>query len=134
VSTVRVGKAGFVTSEQKGVTITVGSATTLRVVLWVGSVESVVDVRAVAPMVDSARTAEVSLVNRTEINHLPINGRRADQFALVVPCVTRDGTFGQISYRGFQLSSTISLLRATTTTKPTTPKRVVARVSPAPSV
>src|SRR5436309_5214930 len=52
-------------------------------------------------MVDSTRTAEVSLVNRTEINDLPINGRRADQFALLVPDVTRDGTFGQISYRGF---------------------------------
>src|SRR5207249_2849058 len=56
---------------------------------------------AVAPMVDSTRTAEVSLVNRTEINDLPINGRRADQFALLVPGVTRDGTFGQLSYRGF---------------------------------
>jgi hypothetical protein len=99
--TVRVSKAGFVTSEQKGVAITVGSATTLRVVLSVGSVESVVDVKAAAPMVDSTRTAEVSLVNRTEITDLPINGRRADQFALLVPGVSRDGTFGQISYRGF---------------------------------
>src|SRR5437870_5812027 len=40
--TVRVGKTGFVTSELKSVTVTVGSATTLRVVLEVGNVESVV--------------------------------------------------------------------------------------------
>src|SRR5262249_43095760 len=82
-------------------TITVGSATTLRVTLEVGSVESVVDVKAAAPLVDATRTAEVSLINRTEVNDLPINGRRADQFAQLVPGVTRDGTFGQLSSRGF---------------------------------
>jgi hypothetical protein len=99
--TVRVGKRGFDTSELKSVTVTVGSATTLRLVLAVGSVESVVEVKGVAPIVDSTRTAEVSPVSRTEINDLPINGRRADQFALLVPGVTRDGAFGQLSYRGF---------------------------------
>jgi hypothetical protein len=98
---VRAAKTGFVTSELQGMTITVGSATTLRIVLDVGSVETVVDVKAVAPLVDATRTAEVSLVDRREVNDLPINGRRADQFALLVPGVTRDGTFGQLSYRGF---------------------------------
>ena len=99
--TVRVGKSGFVTAVLKDVAITVGSATTLRIVLDVGNVETVVDVKAAAPLVDATRTAEVSLVDRREINDLPINGRRADQFALLVPGVTRDGTFGQLSYRGF---------------------------------
>ena len=99
--TVRVGKTGFVTAELKDVTVTVGSATTLRVTLEVGSVETVVDVKAAVSLVDATRTAEVSLVNRTEVNDLPINGRRADQFALLVPGVARDGTFGQLSYRGF---------------------------------
>jgi len=99
--TVRVGKTGFVTDELKNVTVTVGSATTLRIVLDVGNVETVVDVKGAAPLVDATRTAEVSLVDRTEVNDLPINGRRADQFALLVPGVTRDGTFGQLSYRGF---------------------------------
>src|SRR5262249_53273216 len=88
---VRVGKTGFVTAELKNVTVTVGSATTLRVTLEVGSVETVVDVKAAAPLVDATRTAEVSLINRTEVNDLPINGRRADQFAQLVPGVTRDG-------------------------------------------
>ena len=99
--TVRIGKTGFVTAEFKNVTVTVGSATTLRLTLDVGSVETVVDVKAAPPLVDATRTAEVSLVTRTEVNDLPINGRRADQFALLVPGVTRDGTFGQLSYRGF---------------------------------
>jgi hypothetical protein len=99
--TVRVAKAGFVTTELKNVAVTVGSATTVRVTLDVGSVETVVDVKAAAPIVDATRTAEVSLVDRRDINDLPINGRRADQFALLVPGVTRDGTFGLLSYRGF---------------------------------
>jgi hypothetical protein len=99
--TVRVGKTGFVTAELNNVTVTVGSAATLRIVLDVGSVETVVDVKASALIVDATRTAEVSLVDRTEVNDLPVNGRRADQFALLVPGVSRDGTFGQLSYRGF---------------------------------
>src|SRR5262245_24510603 len=63
---VRVGKPGFITAELKDVTVTVGSATTLRVILDVGSVETVVDVKAAAPIVDATRTAEVSLVDRRE--------------------------------------------------------------------
>src|SRR5215831_6145900 len=59
---VRVSKPGFVTAELKNVTVTVGSATTLRVILDVGSVETVVDVKAAPPIVDATRTAEVSLV------------------------------------------------------------------------
>lgn len=39
-------------------------------------------------------------MDRRQINDLPINGRRADQFALLAPGVTRDGRFGLLSYRG----------------------------------
>lgn len=40
------------------------------------------------------------MISRTQINELPINGRRADQFALLAPGVTREGRFGLLSYRG----------------------------------
>src|SRR6185369_7217728 len=52
------------------------------------------------PELDTTKTEESSLINRTQINDLPINGRRFDQFALLAPGVTRDGRFGLLSYRG----------------------------------
>lgn len=97
---VRLEKSGFSTLEQKTATVTVGSATTLHFQLKVDSVETVVEVSAGAVLVDATRTEEASLVSREELQDLPLNGRRYDQFALLVPGVTRDATFGLLSFRG----------------------------------
>jgi hypothetical protein len=44
--------------------------------------------------------SETTLVDRNQIDNLPINGRRYDQFALLAPGVTRDARFGLLSYHG----------------------------------
>ncbi|MCU1257995.1 MAG: TonB-dependent receptor [Bryobacterales bacterium] len=98
--TLTVEKTGFTKIEQKNLTVTVGSTVTLKLKLQVGTVTTQVDVSADSPLVDSTQTEEVSLINRLEIDNLPINGRRYDQFALLAPGVTRDGRFGLLSYRG----------------------------------
>ncbi len=97
--TVRVTQTGFAVAEHKGLIVNVGGTTTIRVELKPGAIDEVVNVTAGA-QIDSSRTEEVSLINRMQINDLPINGRRADQFALLAPGVTRDGRFGLLSYRG----------------------------------
>ncbi len=97
--TVRISQAGFAEAEQKGLTVNVGGTATLRFELKPGAIGEVVTVSADAG-IDTTRTEEVSLIGRTQINDLPINGRRADQFALLTPGVTRDGRFGLLSYRG----------------------------------
>jgi outer membrane receptor protein involved in Fe transport len=97
---VRVEKQGFSTLEQAKLMVNVGSTTTLQLQMKIGTVETIVDVMAESPMVDTTRSEEVSLVDRDQINELPINGRRADQFALLTPGVSRDGPFGLLSYRG----------------------------------
>jgi hypothetical protein len=97
--TLKAEKQGFQTVEQTGITVTVGGTATLNLRLAVGAVNQVVTVEAQA-LIDTVKVDESSVVNREQINDLPINGRRFDQFALLTPGVTRDGRFGLLSYRG----------------------------------
>jgi len=96
---VTVEQSGFARLEQPNLTVNVGRTTTLRLELKPGGVGEVINVTA-APIIDTTKTEETTLINRMQINDLPINGRRADQFALLAPGVTRDGRFGLLSYRG----------------------------------
>ncbi len=97
--TVIVEKEGFSKIEQKNLAVNVGRTTTLRPILQAGEVTAIVTVES-TPIIDTVKTDESTLITRTQINELPINGRRADQFALLAPGVTRDGRFGLLSYRG----------------------------------
>ncbi len=96
---VTVEKPGFSRIEQRDVQVTVGRTVTLKLALQPGEVSAVVTIES-APVIDVTKTDESSLISREQINELPINGRRADQFALLTPGVTRDGRFGLLSYRG----------------------------------
>ncbi len=96
---VKVSAQGFRTVEQRSVRVNVGANATLRIALEVGGVAETVTVEAES-LLETTRTTESSLVDRTMIQDLPINGRRYDQFALLMPGVTRDGRFGLLSYRG----------------------------------
>jgi hypothetical protein len=58
---------------------------TLSLTLDVGATTSSVEVNAEAPAVDTSQTSETTLIDRTQIDNLPINGRRYDQFALLAP-------------------------------------------------
>lgn len=91
---VTVEKDGFSRIEQQDVQVTVGRTVTLKLGLQPGEVSAVVTIDS-APIIDVTKTDESSLVSREQINELPINGRRADQFALLTPGVTRDGRFGE---------------------------------------
>ncbi|HXG90363.1 MAG TPA: carboxypeptidase-like regulatory domain-containing protein [Vicinamibacterales bacterium] len=92
--------SGFTRLERRELEVTVGSTVTLRLRLQVEGVAEAVSVTAEPSLIDSSRTEEATLIGRRQINDLPINGRRADQFALLAPGVTRDGRFGLLSYRG----------------------------------
>lgn len=96
---VKISAQGFRTVEQRSVRVNVGANATLRIALEVGGVSETVTVEAES-LLETTRTTESSLVDRTMIQDLPINGRRYDQFALLMPGVTRDGRFGLLSYRG----------------------------------
>jgi hypothetical protein len=94
-----VTKTGFAKLEQRGVQVEVGSTASIAAVLRVGDVSETVTV-ADTITVDPSKNDVSSLVDRSEINQLPINGRRYYDFALLTPGVARDGRFGLLSFRG----------------------------------
>lgn len=94
-----VEKDGFSKAESRNILVTVGSSASVVVKLKIGTVATEVEVAA-QPPVDITQTSEGTLVDRNQIDNLPINGRRYDQFALLAPGVTKDGTFGLLSFHG----------------------------------
>ena len=96
---VAVEKSGFSKLESKGILVTVGSSADITLNLQIGTVATEVDVVSQTP-IDTTQTSEGSLIDRSEIDNLPINGRRYDQFALLAPGVTRDSRFGLLSFHG----------------------------------
>src|SRR5215468_936911 len=97
---IRVTKSGFAALERTDIPVTVGGVAAVTVVLNVGDVEETVTVQAAVEAIDPSQTDVSSLVDRNEIDALPINGRRYYDFALLTPGVTRDGRFGLLSFRG----------------------------------
>ncbi len=95
-----VTKEGFAGWEVKDFEILVGQTVDFRVEMQVGTTRTVVQVTAEAPLVEENKTGVSQVVEKAQIDDLPINGRRADTFVLLTPAVTDDGTFGLVSFRG----------------------------------
>ncbi|HEY1741996.1 MAG TPA: TonB-dependent receptor [Granulicella sp.] len=98
--TVMVKVSGFAPYEAKGIVIHVGEVASLPVVLSLTGVAESVSVNAADTEIDLTSPGVSSLVNQKQINDLPINGRRADQFVLLTPGVTTDGAGGEVTFRG----------------------------------
>ena len=98
--TVTVNAQGFGTFTQEKVVVEVGRVTSLDVGLAVGTVTGQVEVTGEAPVINTAQQDFSTNINQTSINELPINGRRAANFAILTPASVPDGNFGLISYRG----------------------------------
>jgi outer membrane receptor protein involved in Fe transport len=97
---VTVKSNGFATYAAKGISVHVGEDSALPVVLKVSQTAETVSVDASDQVLDVSRSGVSELVTQTEINELPINGRRVDQFVLLTPGVTTDGAGGQVTFRG----------------------------------
>ncbi len=96
-----ISKAGFAAYERKGLTLQVGQLAALDVTLSIaGQVQEVTIVEA-APMVDTGRATIGAVVNRNEIDGLPINGRSFLDFSRTVAGVTAQQTSGQGSGLSF---------------------------------
>jgi hypothetical protein len=98
--TVGVTATGFANFTQEKVVVEVGQVTTVDVPLGVAGQTAVVEVTAEAPVINTNDNSNTTNINQTSINELPINGRRASNFALLAPSTVPDGTFGLISFRG----------------------------------
>lgn len=97
---VSAAMAGFSRAVYSGITVIVGGTATVDLVLKVAPVEETVTVTAEAPITEPERVEYTSVVNESAVKNLPINGRRWENFVLLTPGVSPDGTFGLVSYRG----------------------------------
>src|SRR6478735_5444894 len=91
---------GFAPALADNIVVEVGRSTSVDIPLTLGTAVAEVNVTAEAPVVNTTDNANASNFDQTQINELPINGRRWSNFALLSPTAVPDGTFGLISFRG----------------------------------
>jgi outer membrane receptor protein involved in Fe transport len=95
-----VKKSGFSDYTVKDFEILVGQTLDFKVSLTVSGAATTVEVTSEAPMVEDSKTGVSAVVEKDQIDNLPINGRRVDSFVLLTPAVTNDGEFGLVAFRG----------------------------------
>ncbi|MGB7209287.1 MAG: TonB-dependent receptor [Pyrinomonadaceae bacterium] len=91
---------GFAPAKADNIVVEVGQTTTVNIPLTIGTAIAEVEVTGEAPVINTNDNSNTTSINQTSINELPINGRRASNFALLAPSTVPDGTFGLISFRG----------------------------------
>jgi hypothetical protein len=97
---VSIEKGGFKTTQVDKVTVAVGTTTTLRPELSIGSTNTKVVVNADVPLVDTTQSSNSSVIGQGAIANLPLNGRDFTDFVLLTPGATTDGEFGMVSFNG----------------------------------
>src|SRR5579863_4463978 len=97
---VTVSKPGFAAYDVKDIDLAVGQNVNIVAPLPVASTATTVQVEGVAPLVDDTKTDVSQVIGTQQIDSLPVNGRRYDNFVLLTPGVTADGAFGLLSFRG----------------------------------
>jgi hypothetical protein len=84
---VTVTAAGFSTTVQKGITLTVGAEQALNLSLKIGQVNTTVEVNAAPPDVQTTSSTISSTVDSTTMRELPLNGRDWTSLATLEPGV-----------------------------------------------
>ena len=98
---VSVEAGGFERALVGRVAVQVGGVAEVNVQLKVEGVSTSVSVSAEAGLEDASSTALASVTAGSEIDRLPLNGRRWQSFALLVPVASADATGdGLLSFRG----------------------------------
>ncbi len=97
---VTISKDGFQTVVRQDLLLQVGQTLTVDVPMTVGTSTAEITVTGEAPLIEPDRTEVSQDVSETLAAGLPLNGRRWEQFVLLTPGVTTDGSTGLVSYHG----------------------------------
>jgi hypothetical protein len=97
---IKVEASGFGPLERRGVDVVVGQTATVDIKLRVVGAGETVVVEDAAPLVPTESTEVSNTVSKDVVENVPSIGRRFDNYVLLAPGVSTDGTFGLISYRG----------------------------------
>ncbi len=92
---------GFQAYAENGITVLVGSTSTVSPKLKAGSVTDKVEVTDELPVLHTQDNAISTTIDNATIQNLPINGRRWSDFARLTPgVVSQPQGFGLLSFRG----------------------------------
>jgi hypothetical protein len=91
---------GFAKFDRKEVRVLVGQTVSVDAELPVAGAQDTVMITAAAPLIDTEKVGTSQEIGQELVGSLPVNGRRYDNFVLLTPNVTPDGSSGLISYRG----------------------------------
>jgi carboxypeptidase family protein/TonB-dependent receptor-like protein len=101
----KVAFTGFATFTQTGVALTVGQTATLNVTLKTAGVAGELTVTSSdAPPIEPTRTEISQVVDRKQIESLPISGRLFTDFALLTPGVATGRTSLQSTFTEFEVT------------------------------
>jgi hypothetical protein len=100
----RVAYAGFANFTHTGVALSVGQIATVNVALKVAGVEGEVMVTGEARPIEPTRTEISQVVERRQIESLPISGRLFTDFALLTPAVAAGRTSLQSTFTEFEVT------------------------------
>src|ERR1700730_16338362 len=89
-----ISGTGFGVFKATNITVEVGRVTTVDVTLSVKALVETVVATAELPVITADRADFSTNINQTEIENLPMNGRRWSFFALSTPGAVPDGNFG----------------------------------------
>jgi hypothetical protein len=95
---ISVKKPGFSIYEAKSVILQVGQNISISAVLTIAQQAESVTVTAEVSMVEQTKSGVGQVIETSQIMNLPINGRRVDQFALLAPGTTTDGTNSAVEF------------------------------------
>jgi hypothetical protein len=95
-----IAAPGFAKVNRKGLTVLVGQTVDADVELPVAATQDTVTITGEAPLIDTEKVGTSQEIGQELVSNLPVNGRRYDNFVLLTPNVTPDGSSGLISYRG----------------------------------
>lgn len=97
---VTASQTGFATVVRPSVLVGVGQTIRIDVEMPVAAQQALVTVTTEAPVLETEKTQLSQNVTENMVDNLPTTSRRWEQFVLLTPGVTPDGTSGQMSFHG----------------------------------
>ena len=97
---VTASKSGFQTVIEKGIVLHVGETLTVDIQMPLQAAQGSMTVTEQAPLLETEKTAQSQTVTQSLVEGLPMVARRWENFVLLTPGVTTDGTSGLSSFHG----------------------------------
>lgn len=97
---VRASMQGFAEVIRKDIYLAVGQTLAVDLQLPLKAATESITVTGAQGIIETEKSEVSTLVTQTQVENLPLNGRRWDNLVLLTPGVSEDGGFGGVSFRG----------------------------------